>query len=561
MSTENSEGIVLDANKSVEAQLQKAKEERAKKLKKQKIRKIIFLVGGIGIVVVGLLLYLIITSVVNNMPMTVTTVTPERGDLESTIMASGNIESDNVIHYYAPANVLVEDCVSLGDRVSAGDVLIAFDSEDYAFVLKEAELQNQITSNSYQSSLTQYEQNKKDLATARANIKKYQDLVNAQQAVVDEMTRTITDANAIKIADLNNQIYEAERAISDYQYCIANAQMLGMGQEGIEAYTRYAQEKSQLIASLRQEINLISGGATAYDQQKQLTNAQNLLSDYKMELEKAKSEAEALEAALGNEYDAENIVLNGELNTMRSQSAYDELAAYEEGLKAEFDGVVTVSSVEAGKETMAGTEMIALASSKDLKVRFSITKSGLENVAVGQRAVITILGTEYEGSITRVSSMAVSGANGGSGVEVEVSIDNPDDKIYLGLDAKVKLFTASRTDVLMLPVEAVNADKQGEFVYAVVDGIVVKKYVTTGISSDTNIEIVDGVEETDQIIAMASAGIEEGVPVMAMPAMNMEMMPEEGMEGAVTIEVGTVSEANMDEETMSAGVAEVMSAE
>lgn len=530
MSEENQDGIVLSEDRSVEAQLQRAKEERQKKLKKQKRRKIFLLCGAGAVALLFIIIYAIASAVMKNAPMTVFTVSPTKGDLESTIMASGMIESESVVHYYAPANILVKDCVSAGDKVTQGDVLISFDEEDFAYVLREVELENQITNNNYQSGLTNYNDNKQKLATANANITKYQGLVDTQQATVDNLTSTITDANAIKVANLQNQIYEAQKAISEYTYYITNAKSLGLTEEAVLTYTGYVQEKEQLINALNYEISLTSSSVTAYEQQKQLTEAQNLLTDYKTELEKAKSEAEAYESALGNEYDAENIVLNGELSTMRSELAYQNVLDYQEGAKADFNGVISLSTVEPGAKTVAGIEMLTLASLDQVKVTFTITKSNLEEIALGQKATLEILGYEYEGTVTKISGMAVQGSNGGSSIEVEIHIDNPDDKIYLGLDAKIELVTASKTDVLMLPVEAVSADKEGEFVYLVVDGIVEKRYITLGISSDEYVEIVEGLEETDQVITMVSADIEEGMSVLAMPEVSdaeLEMMLEE----------------------------------
>ena len=111
-------------------------------------------------------------------------------------------------------------------------------------------------------------------------------------------------------------------------------------------------------------------------------------------------------------------------------------------------------------------------------------------------------------------------------MQVEIHIDNPDNSIFLGLDAKIELVTASKTDVLRLPVEAVSADKEGEFVYIVSDGVVEKRYVTLGISSDEYVEIVDGLTEEDQVITMISSDIEEGMVVVALPQMsNVEMEP------------------------------------
>ena len=49
--------------------------------------------------------------------------------------------------------------------------------------------------------------------------------------------------------------------------------------------------------------------------------------------------------------------------------------------------------------------------------------------------------------------------------------------------------------------------------------MVVRKPVTCGISSDTYIEILDGITENDQIIVTAYTSIEEGMAVTAIPEM------------------------------------------
>lgn len=530
MSKGSSEGIVLNQDRSVEAQLERAKEERQKKMKKQKRRKWILIGAVAAVILLVIIVSVVLSAISKNMPMTVFTTTPTKGDLESVINASGTIESQKEVNYYAPGNILVAENASLGDKVSAGDSLVIFEEEDFAFVLREAELQDQITNNTYQSNLTNYDEYKSELATANANIKKYQDLVNTQKAVVDNLTATVTDANAIKVAELQTNIYKAQKNISDYTYYVKNWQSLGMTAEAAQTYQSYIVENENNINAWTFEINQLTGGVDTYNGQKALTDAKQLLADYEAELEKAKAQKEACENAMGNSYDAENIILNGELTTMRTGQAYDELLVCQDGVKAEFDGVITACNVESGAKTAAGSVMITLSSLEEVKVTFSVTKSNLKEVEIGQKAVVEVLDKEYEATVTRINSIATSGTNGSTSILVEVSLDNPDNSIYLGLDAKVKLTTASKTDVVMLPVEAVNADKEGEFVYLVTDGIVEKRYITLGISSDEYVEVVEGLAETDQVITMISSDIEDGMPVMAIPTSTVSEMSDEELD-------------------------------
>ena len=71
----------------------------------------------------------------------------------------------------------------------------------------------------------------------------------------------------------------------------------------------------------------------------------------------------------------------------------------------------------------------------------------------------------------------------------------------------------------MIPVEAINADKNGDFLYVIENGMVVKRTITCGISSDEYTEVLDGITEEDQIIVNSLTGIslEEGMAVTAVP--------------------------------------------
>ena len=66
-----------------------------------------------------------------------------------------------------------------------------------------------------------------------------------------------------------------------------------------------------------------------------------------------------------------------------------------------------------------------------------------------------------------------------------------------------------------------NQEKNGDFVYIVENNLVVRKDVITGVSSDTYIEIVSGLNENDQVMTEISLDIVEGMEVMAIPEADM----------------------------------------
>ena len=92
-----------------------------------------------------------------------------------------------------------------------------------------------------------------------------------------------------------------------------------------------------------------------------------------------------------------------------------------------------------------------------------------------------------------------------------------DDVIYLGMEAKMKIYTNKAENALQLPTEAVNANKDGDFVYVVQNGTILKKPVTVGIVSNGVAEIQEGITENDEVVVKYSGILEEGMAVNAVP--------------------------------------------
>ena len=136
----------------------------------------------------------------------------------------------------------------------------------------------------------------------------------------------------------------------------------------------------------------------------------------------------------------------------------------------------------------------------DVSVNLSVSKYDYDKLAQGQKAEITLGDSAYKGTVARISRVATPNEKGAATISVRVDIDNPDDNIFLGVDAKAVIHAKEAKDVVTVPVEAVNIGKDGSFCYVVEDGVITRKNVTTGISSDSYVEIQEGLEKGDQIL-------------------------------------------------------------
>lgn len=213
----------------------------------------------------------------------------------------------------------------------------------------------------------------------------------------------------------------------------------------------------------------------------------------------------------------EELEANKQTKEIETEDTLKSLETAKSGITAEFDGVVTEINAVEGGSVPVGSSLLKLDSTEDVMVRITVTKYDLDKIAVGQSAKVSIGNKEYQGEVSKINKMAETNNSGAAVVGTEIKITNPDSDLILGVEAKVVISTAKEENAVLVPVSAVNVDMDGEFVYVVENNILVKKPVVTGISSDLYVEVKEGLSEGEQVVVDVSAGLQEGMTVMAMP--------------------------------------------
>ncbi|NTV78619.1 MAG: efflux RND transporter periplasmic adaptor subunit, partial [Clostridiales bacterium] len=199
-----------------------------------------------------------------------------------------------------------------------------------------------------------------------------------------------------------------------------------------------------------------------------------------------------------------------------------DLETAKSGIVAEFSGVVSDVAVVEGQTVTEGLQLFTLNSTENVIVKFNVSKYELETLELGQKADVIVSGNTYQGTVTKISKMATLNASGTAMIAAEVTVENPDEAIYLGIEAKITIYTEEATNAVLVPIEAVNADKDGDFCYVVVNGIVERRNVTVGISSDLLIEIKEGIKVGDQVVKSGMTDATEGSMVTAITEVTEE---------------------------------------
>lgn len=501
-----------------EKKVQSAEGAKKPNRRRKKRLKVIIPVVLILVIVIGIKFF----SGSGNEAILVYTDRISTGDIDTELSVSGKVIAEESVTFFAPANAKVEGiAVSKGDVVKAGDVLLCFDEEAVAYAKQQSELAQKISSADYNSNLQYNNEQKTKLAQAEAEIAECEAQIDNYEKYIDDLTNGITDVTALKKSNLYAKIYSVQKEMNTYDL----AMQFPTEETDIEMLSRKKVDKQNELNELNNELSLLSDYKTDYGWEDLLTQAQKDLADYQERLSEAKSIKAGAESAVVNGNKLAGYELNRTKSELESADAEKKYEAALNGIVAGFNGVISDLSVVEGASVQEGAQLMVLESFDNVCVEFQASKYALETLALGQPAEITISGKNYTGTVSKINHVAEANSSGTPMVAARVHIDNPDENIFLGIDAKLKILTASEKGVLQAPVEAVNIDSQGQFCFVIDNGILTKKYVNTGISSETYIQIMDGFTENQEIVTASvyGIGLDEGMMVSAVPMPGMTL--------------------------------------
>lgn len=463
------------------------------------IKKKKWLIGIIVLVLVGIVILRAALMGGASMAMPVSVATVSGGDLVQQMDFSGTVMTEETKVYFAPvAGEVATVEVTPGDLVKSGDMLMTYDLEALEEISRESELQAKAEGYGIDATMQTIQKSQSDYAKAVKDYDEAMQYVNHYSACLESASRDYNQALAVKTE------YETLKATVD-QYKIQQA-------DNAEPNP----ELANLITQGEARLNELSGQMAQYDYaalEGAVTACSNDLNEYKALAQQYK--AEKIENPSLASQSAQQSVLR-ELNDLNKEKADDDLETAREGVKADFNGVITSVDAVEGQTVASGMQLFTLQNTDDLKVSVNVSKYDLAQIRVGQKAEITVNGSVYAGSVTKINGMAQANAQGSATVTADIHIDDPDGNIYLGIEAKVKIQSDAVEDALLVPVECVNYDTKGAFCYVVENGVILRKDVEAGLSSDTQVQIVKGLNAGEQVITQVTGELSEGMEVTPM---------------------------------------------
>ncbi len=215
-----------------------------------------------------------------------------------------------------------------------------------------------------------------------------------------------------------------------------------------------------------------------------------------------------------------------------SQESFEKIQLGYEAAKAQYDqaidayrktkiyapisGKIMKTNVEEGETAVmgtmnyAGTVLMTIADMSKMIAVVKIDETDVPEVNLDQPVDViadALPDSIFPGKVAKVGLMPITSQLTTEKVtdfEVEIELSKFSPLLRPGMNVKTDIKTSEKNDVLVVPIQASGKrkikDKTAETVFLVKDGKACLTEITTGISSDTLIEIISGVEEGDTVI-------------------------------------------------------------
>jgi RND family efflux transporter MFP subunit len=182
--------------------------------------------------------------------------------------------------------------------------------------------------------------------------------------------------------------------------------------------------------------------------------------------------------------------------------------------KAHIKGEVIKVDIQNGAKIIPGMSLISIADVERPVLKARMDESDIQKVRAGQPIWVSgdfLGGASLQGKVSRVSGFVRR--DGGTYVETTCKIFNPKNMVLtFGAYADVKVITARRKDVLMIPKEALIMEK-GAHVFVVKNKRARLTPIDIGIIGEKYVEVLSGIKEGERVATVGSLDLSHGEKV------------------------------------------------
>ena len=169
--------------------------------------------------------------------------------------------------------------------------------------------------------------------------------------------------------------------------------------------------------------------------------------------------------------------------------------------------VVAVDQPNSGINISSANNIVSIINPQSIYFRSKIDQEDVNKIKIGIPAILKIDTYSNEFIDSKVTNIAFTPIVGESSTVYQVKFElNPSDKntnlkYRIGMDGDAKIILSEVKNVVTLPLEAIYTDNEIHYVLVKTDdNKIIKKEIKTGIESDTDVEIIEGLNDNESVI-------------------------------------------------------------
>lgn len=205
---------------------------------------------------------------------------------------------------------------------------------------------------------------------------------------------------------------------------------------------------------------------------------------------------------------AENAVELAKLNLDSSKSKEGSSLG---SIVADFDGVITALNLQEGSPPAGNLPAVTIQDMNNLKVVININKYDVGKVAKGNTGEAIFNNEKVPGEITFIDPVAkesVTAQGSERSVIVEMELKEPLKGAKIDFEVDVNILLNKKDNVIKIPAEALKSDKKDSATVMVYENDkAVEKNIKIGIQSDTEVEVLEGLRENEEVILNPSSNL------------------------------------------------------
>lgn len=211
--------------------------------------------------------------------------------------------------------------------------------------------------------------------------------------------------------------------------------------------------------------------------------------------------------------EAKQAVAAADLALAKAMLAYTEV-------RAPFDGAIAQRAVDPGHLVSAasansGKPLLTIVQTDRLRVAVDVPESESGFLTPGDPLTIRFPALGNLSVTDKVTRVAAALDTNTRTLRAEIELPNTEGKLKPGLFAHALITVAEREKCLVLPVSAVATDAGKSYCLGIQGGVIAKIPVELGLRAGNEVEIVQGIKKTDQIIPKNLSNYTVGQPAEA----------------------------------------------